>query len=204
MADKSCRLAVLVNAYLRICEVNPRPADIVRVVKVNNRRIQSRSCALEYRASPHIVAFEIDVDRQIVAILEPSCLVRIARFHNIFGPYGTWKGGKEKAPAAMCRKVAETPNGGTIEVWGDGEQTRSFLYIDECIEGIVRLTRSDFEGPVNIGSEEMITINDLAKLAIDISGKNIIIKNIDGPTGVRGRNSDNKLIQDKLGWQLRL
>ena len=126
--------------------------------------------------------------------------VRIARFHNIFGPYGTWKGGKEKAPAAMCRKVAETPNGGTIEVWGDGEQTRSFLYIDECIEGIVRLTRSDFEGPVNIGSEEMIAINDLAKLAIDISGKNIIIKNIDGPTGVRGRNSDNKLIQDKLGW----
>jgi GDP-D-mannose 3',5'-epimerase len=126
--------------------------------------------------------------------------VRIARFHNIFGPQGTWKGGKEKAPAAMCRKVAETPDGGEIEVWGDGLQTRSFLYVDECVEGILRLTRSDFEGPVNIGSEEMVTINDLAKMAIDISGKNIIIKNVPGFTGVRGRNSDNKLIQEKLGW----
>lgn len=126
--------------------------------------------------------------------------VRIARFHNIFGPQGTWKGGKEKAPAAMCRKVAETPDGGEIEVWGDGKQTRSFLYIDECIEGVLRLTRSDFEGPVNIGSEEMIAINDLAKMAIDVAGKNITIKNIPGPTGVRGRNSDNKLIQEKLGW----
>ena len=126
--------------------------------------------------------------------------VRIARFHNIFGPQGTWKGGKEKAPAAMCRKVAETPDGGEIEVWGDGLQTRSFLYVDECVEGILRLTRSDFEGPVNIGSEEIITINDLAKMAIYISGKNITIKNIEGPTGVRGRNSDNKLIQEKLGW----
>jgi len=126
--------------------------------------------------------------------------VRIARFHNIFGPQGTWRGGKEKAPAAMCRKVAETPDGGEIEVWGDGLQTRSFLYIDECIEGVLRLTRSDFEGPVNIGSEEMITINDLAKMAIDVAGKNITIKNVSGPTGVRGRNSDNKLIQEKLGW----
>ena len=126
--------------------------------------------------------------------------VRIARFHNIFGPQGTWKGGKEKAPAAMCRKVAETPDGGEIEVWGDGQQTRSFLYIDECIDGVLRLTRSDFEGPVNIGSEEMISINDLAKMAIDISGKNIKIKNVPGFTGVRGRNSDNKLIQEKLGW----
>jgi len=126
--------------------------------------------------------------------------VRIARFHNIFGPYGTWKGGKEKAPAAMCRKVAEILDGGEIEVWGDGSQTRSFLYIDECIEGVLRLMRSDFEGPVNIGSEEMVTINELAQYAIDISGKNITIKNIDGPTGVRGRNSDNDLIQEKLGW----
>jgi nucleoside-diphosphate-sugar epimerase len=126
--------------------------------------------------------------------------VRIARFHNIFGPYGTWKGGKEKAPAAMCRKVAEMLEGGEIEVWGDGQQTRSFLYIDECVEGVLRLMRSDFEGPVNIGSEEMVTINQLAQYAIDISGKNITIKNIDGPTGVRGRNSDNKLIQEKLGW----
>ena len=126
--------------------------------------------------------------------------VRIARFHNIFGPYGTWKGGKEKAPAAMCRKVAEMLEGGEIEVWGDGQQTRSFLYIDECVEGVLRLMRSDFEGPVNIGSEEMVTINELAQYAIDISGKNITIKNIDGPTGVRGRNSDNDLIQEKLGW----
>ena len=126
--------------------------------------------------------------------------IRIARFHNIFGLQGTWKGGKEKAPAAMCRKVAETPDGGEIEVWGDGQQTRSFLYIDECVEGVLRLMRSDFEGPVNIGSEEMVTINQLAQYAIDISGKNITIKNIDGPTGVRGRNSDNKLIQEKLGW----
>jgi len=126
--------------------------------------------------------------------------VRIARFHNIFGPYGTWKGGKEKAPAAMCRKVAETLDGGEIQVWGDGLQTRSFLYIDECVEGVLRLMRSDFEGPVNIGSEEMVTINELAQYAIDISGKNITIKNIDGPTGVRGRNSDNDLIQEKLGW----
>ena len=126
--------------------------------------------------------------------------VRIARFHNIFGPQGTWKGGKEKAPAAMCRKVAETLEGGEIEVWGDGLQTRSFLYIDECVEGVLRLMRSDFEGPVNIGSEEMVTINELAQYAIDISGKNITIKNVPGFTGVRGRNSDNKLIQEKLGW----
>jgi nucleoside-diphosphate-sugar epimerase len=127
-------------------------------------------------------------------------IVRIARFHNIFGPYGTYKGGKEKAPAAMCRKVVEMLEGGEIEVWGDGQQTRSFLYIDECVEGVLRLMRSDFEGPVNIGSEEMVTINQLAQYAIDISGKNITIKNIDGPTGVRGRNSDNKLIQEKLSW----
>jgi nucleoside-diphosphate-sugar epimerase len=126
--------------------------------------------------------------------------VRIARFHNIFGPEGTWQGGKEKAPAAMCRKVAEMLEGGEIEVWGDGQQTRSFLYIDECVEGVLRLMRSDFEGPVNIGSEEMVTINQLAQYAIDISGKNITIKNVPGFTGVRGRNSDNKLIQEKLGW----
>jgi nucleoside-diphosphate-sugar epimerase len=126
--------------------------------------------------------------------------VRIARFHNIFGPQGTWNGGKEKVPAAIFRKVAEALEGGEIEVWGDGQQTRSFLYIDECIEGVLRLMRSDFEGPVNIGSEEMVTINELAQYAIDISGKNITIKNVPGFTGVRGRNSDNKLIQEKLGW----
>jgi len=127
--------------------------------------------------------------------------VRIARFHNIFGPQGTWVGGKEKAPAAMCRKVIEAAEGGVIEVWGDGKQTRSFLYVEECVDGIRRLMESDFTGPVNIGSEEMIAINDFAKMVIDISGKNISIKNIPGPTGVRGRNSDNRLIQEKLGWQ---
>jgi GDP-D-mannose 3',5'-epimerase len=126
--------------------------------------------------------------------------VRIARFHNIFGPEGTYKGGKEKAPAAICRKVAETLEGGEIEVWGDGLQTRSFLYVDECVKGVLKLIRSDFEGPVNIGSEEMVTINELAQYAIDISGKKITIKNIPGPTGVRGRNSDNKLIEEKLDW----
>jgi nucleoside-diphosphate-sugar epimerase len=139
--------------------------------------------------------------------------VRIARFHNIFGPYGTWNGGKEKAPAAMCRKVAETPNNGEIEVWGDGSQTRSFLYIDECIEAILKFMNSDFSGPVNIGSEEMISINDLAQMAINISGKNIKIKNIYGeefnkkygfkcPVGVRGRNSNNNLFKEKVGWSV--
>ena len=126
--------------------------------------------------------------------------VRIARFHNIFGPQGTWKGGKEKAPAAMCRKVCEAQDGGTIEVWGDGKQTRSFLFVDECVEAVRRLMESDFTGPVNIGSEEMISINDFAKMVIDISGKKINIKNIKGPTGVRGRNSDNHLIIEKLAW----
>jgi GDP-D-mannose 3',5'-epimerase len=126
--------------------------------------------------------------------------VRIARFHNIFGPYGTFEGGKEKSPAALCRKVAQALDGSEIEVWGDGLQTRSFLYIDECIEGVRRLMESDFEGPVNIGSEEMVTINELAENIIDISGKEIHIKNIPGPTGVRGRNSDNKLIEEKLDW----
>jgi GDP-D-mannose 3',5'-epimerase len=126
---------------------------------------------------------------------------RVGRFHNIFGPEGTWEGGKEKAPAAMCRKVAMCADGGEIEVWGDGQQTRSFLYIEECLEGVIRLVRSDFAGPVNIGSEEMIRINDLAKMAIEISGKKITVKNISGPVGVRGRNSDNRLIAAQLGWE---
>src|SRR5262245_15290758 len=124
---------------------------------------------------------------------------RIARFHNIYGPQGTWRGGREKAPAALCRKVAEAPDGGEIEIWGDGKQTRSFLYIDECIDGVLRLTRSDFSGPVNIGSEEMVTINELAGMIAKISGKNLSIRNVPGPTGVRGRNSDNQLIRQKLG-----
>lgn len=128
--------------------------------------------------------------------------VRIARFHNIFGPEGTWTGGKEKAPAALCRKVAEAPDGGTIEVWGDGNQTRSFLYIDECLDGVRRLMdHQDFRGPVNIGSEEMVTINRLAQMAIEISGKNISIKHVEGPMGVRGRNSDNRHIREKIGWE---
>jgi GDP-D-mannose 3', 5'-epimerase len=127
--------------------------------------------------------------------------VRIARFHNIFGPEGTWDGGKEKAPAALCRKIASTKEGGEIEIWGDGKQTRSFLYIDECLNGVRRLMDSDtFYGPVNIGSEEMVTINHLAEIIMEIANKKITIKHIDGPLGVRGRNSDNKLIKEKLNW----
>ena len=124
--------------------------------------------------------------------------VRIARFHNIFGPFGTWTGGKEKAPAAICRKVIEADK--EIEIWGSGEQTRSFLYIDECLEGVRRLMESDFTGPVNIGSDEMVTINQLVDIACSVEGKKITKKHIDGPLGVAGRNSDNKLIKDKINW----
>ena len=127
--------------------------------------------------------------------------VRVARFHNIFGPEGTWSGGKEKAPAAICRKVAQAPFNGTIEVWGDGKQTRSFLYIDECLEAVDRLMKSDFLGPVNIGSEEMVSINQLTQMIMDIGNKKLQIKHITGPTGVRGRNSDNRLIEEKLNWK---
>jgi len=127
--------------------------------------------------------------------------VRIARFHNIFGIEGTWRGGREKAPAAMCRKIAEAQDGGEVEIRGDGLQTRSFLYVDECIEGVRRLMESpDFAGPVNIGSEEMVTINQLAEMVARIAGKKISLKHIDGPLGVRGRNSDNRLIKEKLNW----
>ena len=126
--------------------------------------------------------------------------VHIARLHNIFGPEGTWDGGKEKSPAAMCRKVAQTPDGGEIEVWGDGKQTRSFLYIDECVEGVRRLMDSGFTGPVNIGSEEMVTINRLAEMAMEIAGKRLHIHHVPGPLGVRGRRSDNRLIAERLGW----
>ena len=128
--------------------------------------------------------------------------VSIARYHNIFGPEGTWDGGKEKAPAAMCRKVIQADNNGSIEVWGPGNQTRSFLYIDECIEATIRLTRSDFCGPVNIGSEEMISINDLAKMAIDnLDGQEFFNKyGHKCPLGVNGRNSDNNLYKEKLNW----
>ena len=139
--------------------------------------------------------------------------VRIARYHNIFGPYGTWEGGREKVPAAFCRKVAESAEGQEIEVWGSGNQTRSFLYVDECVEATYRLMQSDFTGPVNIGSEEMISINDFAKMVIDISAKELSIYNIQGdafekkyghrcPVGVNGRNSDNKLYKEKIGWSV--
>jgi len=139
--------------------------------------------------------------------------VRVARFHNIFGPYGTWTGGREKAPAAFCRKVAEAADGSQIEIWGPGTQTRSFLHVDECVEAVFRFMHSDFEGPVNIGSEEMISINDFAQMAIGISGKNLTINNIDGdefikkyghkcPVGVNGRNSDNTLYKEKVGWSV--
>ena len=127
--------------------------------------------------------------------------VRIARFHNIFGPEGTWRGGREKAPAAMCRKVAETPDGSSIDMWGDGHQTRTFLYIDECLEGVRRLMTSDFTGPVNIGSDELISLNDLAGMAMHIAGKTLTIHHIPGPLGVRGRSSHNQLVWDKLGWK---
>lgn len=126
---------------------------------------------------------------------------RVARFHNIFGPKGTWCGGREKAPAALCRKVAEQPEGGCIEVWGDGKQTRSFLYIDECVEAVRRLMNSEFMGPVNIGSEEMVTINQMAEMVMKIAGKQLEVRHVEGPQGVRGRNSDNRLIREKLGWE---
>lgn len=125
---------------------------------------------------------------------------RVARYHNIFGPEGTWDGGKEKAPAALCRKVAMAKDGGEIEIWGDGKQTRSFLYIDQCVKATQMLTRSEFQGPVNIGSEEMVTINQLAAMVTEIAGKHLKITNIPGPTGVRGRNSHNELFRAKLGW----
>jgi len=124
----------------------------------------------------------------------------VARYHNIFGPEGTWTGGKEKAPAALCRKIAMARSGEAIEIWGDGKQTRSFLYVDECVEGTRKLLRSGFAGPVNIGSEEMVSINQLVDMIADIAGKKIEKNHIDGPQGVRGRNSDNRLIEEKLGW----
>lgn len=126
--------------------------------------------------------------------------VRIARFHNIYGPLGSWNNGKEKAPAAICRKVAQAKDGDEIEIWGDGKQTRSFLFVDECLDGVRKLMESDFKGPLNIGSEEMVTINELVDNVSDIANKKLVKKHISGPTGVRGRNSDNKLIKQAIGW----
>ncbi|MDX2362334.1 MAG: NAD-dependent epimerase/dehydratase family protein [Crocinitomicaceae bacterium] len=127
--------------------------------------------------------------------------VRIARFHNVYGPLGTWNSGKEKAPAALCRKVAESDATGEVEIWGDGNQTRSFLYIDDCVDGVRLLMNSDFEGPVNIGSEEMVTINSLGEMILSYAGKNAKIKHVDGPIGVMGRNSENTLVKEKIGWE---
>jgi len=126
--------------------------------------------------------------------------IRIARLHNVFGPEGTWTGGREKVPAAFCRKVAQAAEGGELEIWGDGSQTRSFLFIDECIEGIRRLMDSEFDGVINLGSEEMVSINELARMVMEIAGKTLTLKHIDGPIGVKGRTSDNTLIRHKLNW----
>lgn len=128
--------------------------------------------------------------------------VRVGRYHNIFGPQGSWNDGREKVPAALCRKIAETPDGGEIKIWGDGEQTRSFLYIDECLEATLRFMRSDWSGPVNIGSEEMVTINELSQLIMRIAGKSMTFNHVPGPLGVRGRNSDNRLYEKMIGWKV--
>jgi len=127
---------------------------------------------------------------------------RMARFHNIYGPHGTWYGGREKAPAAFCRKAiaVSEKNNDVLEIWGDGEQTRSFCFIDDCVEGIIRIMNSDYDKPINLGSDEMISMNDLAKLALSFENKKISLKHIPGPVGVRGRNSDNSLIKQVLGW----
>jgi nucleoside-diphosphate-sugar epimerase len=130
---------------------------------------------------------------------------RVVRFHNVYGTLGTYEGGKEKAPAAICRKVASTPEGGEIEVWGDGEQTRSFLYVDDCVEGIHRIMRSDHHGPLNLGSDELVTINQLVDLVADIGGKRISKRHdLSKPQGVRGRNSDNTRLRQVLGWEPRI
>lgn len=128
--------------------------------------------------------------------------VRIVRFHNVYGPYGTYDGGREKAPAAICRKVATAEDGGAVEIWGDGEQTRSFCYVDDCVEGIYRLMQSDFSDPVNLGTDRMVSINELARIVIEISGKSDLrLEHVDGPQGVRGRNSDNSLLRKVLDWE---
>ena len=133
---------------------------------------------------------------------EHGMATRVVRFHNVFGPYGTYDGGREKAPAALCRKVAQTQPGGSVEVWGDGEQTRSFCYVDDCIEGIYRIMQSDYGEPLNLGTDRMVTINELARIVIDISGKrDVALVHVEGPQGVRGRNSDNSRLRDILGWE---
>lgn len=172
----------------------------------NQRDPQNPKCSEEsaYPAAPDSeYGWEKLFSERLYFAYQRNCgiQVRVARFHNIFGPQGTWSGGREKAPAALCRKVAEAPDGGEIELWGDGLQTRSFLYVDECTEAVRRLMDSDFAGPVNIGSEEMVTINQLAEMAMSIAGKKLSIRHIAGPLGVRGRNSDNRLILQRLSWE---
>lgn len=147
-------------------------------------------------------------------IAERACLyyhdeygmeTRIVRFHNIYGPYGTYDGGREKAPAALCRKVAQAEAGGRVEIWGDGEQTRSFCYIDDCVEGIFRIMQSSYREPLNLGTDRLVTINELARIIIDISGKpGLTLRHVDGPQGVRGRNSDNTRLREVLGWEPRI
>jgi GDP-D-mannose 3', 5'-epimerase len=133
---------------------------------------------------------------------EHGMATRIVRFHNVFGPCGTYDGGREKAPAALCRKVAQAQAGGSVEVWGDGEQTRSFCYVDDCIEGIYRIMQSDYREPLNLGTDRMVTIDELARIIIDISGKHDLeLVHVEGPQGVRGRNSDNSRLRDVLGWE---
>ena len=128
--------------------------------------------------------------------------VRVIRFHNVYGPYGTYQGGREKVPAAICRKVAMAPEGGVVEIWGDGEQTRSFCYIDDCVEGIYRLMLSGYSEPINLGTDRMVSINELAEIVIGLSGKSgLSLRHVDGPQGVRGRNSDNTLLREVLGWE---
>src|SRR5690606_491598 len=162
----------------------------------------------ESDASPALPQDSYGWEKLISEKLAESCHpayameTRIVRFHKIYGPYGTYDGGREKAPAALCRKVAMAEEGGEVEIWGDGEQTRSFCYIDDCVEGIYRLMRSDFAEPINLGTDRMVSINELAKIIIDISGKSgLRLKHVDGPQGVRGRNSDNTLLRQVLGWE---
>jgi len=209
------------NILHNSCQINLNIAEMACLNKVNKLFFSSSACVYPmhnqqdpdnpicsensaYPANPDSeYGWEkIFSERLYLACTKNHSLnIKIARFHNIFGPEGTWCGGKEKAPAAICRKVIEASDHDSIEIWGLGTQTRSFLYIDECIEGTIRLMNSDFSGPVNIGSSEMISINNLAKMIINISGKTIEIKNIPGPIGVFGRSSDNILIKEKLNWE---
>ena len=179
-----------------------RPASIRPIIrKIPTIRIAPRSRLIPLRPDSEYGWEKLFSERLYLSYHRNYGIpARVARYHNIFGPEGTWCGGREKAPAAICRKVAMARDGGEIEIWGDGHQTRSFLAIDECVEGTLRLARSSFLGPVNIGSSELVTVNQLVDIVSDIAGKRLIKRHVPGPTGVRGRNSDNRLIEEKLGW----